>query len=345
MDSKRTTSQDRSSEGRPRFQIRPSFLPIVSTYTVASSERPLEKLMKDARLLAGAFLDYREKMGYESLPLMGDSTYTAEAFGCRIGFKEREAFVTEPLRFDSEEDLREGLIPAIDDCERLQMILRAIRHLSKFSSKEQPVIACSTAPLTSAAKIVGLEHLLRNFFRKPEWVRVLLEKVTRFIVMFTEALVEAGAEIIFVPDPIASTTMISPSMFKTFAFPALRGLVDQIQRPTLLHICGDVEQIIEDMVAVRATLVSVDQCTDLRRIRRRIGNDVVLGGNLDPTDILMKTPEEVEQASWKSLKEGGPDNFVLMPGCTIVPGTPAENIQAMIRVSKEAKEWRTKNLG
>jgi MtaA/CmuA family methyltransferase len=288
-------------------------------------------------LLCQMFLEDQRKVGYDCLPLLTESTFTAEAFGCRIGFKEREAFVEEPLRFSSEEALKNLPVPAIEDCGRIQVILEAVRMLSRSASDGKPVFASSTAPLTSTAKILGIDLFLKQLIREPGLAKHLLRKTTQFIIAFTRALIDAGADIIFVADPIASTSMISPSMFRRFALPELKALVDQVDSPAVLHICGDVDPIAGDMAKTGATLLSVDQCTHLRSLRARIGKEMFIGGNLNPTDLLMKTSEQVTQESWQCWEEGGPGNFILMPGCTIVPGTPVENIRAMMHVAKEAK--------
>ncbi len=320
-----------------------SFIPVVSTYTLTSPRIPLETCMGNSRLLCQIFLEDQQKAGYDLLPLLTESTFTAEAFGCRIGFKEREALVEEPLRFSSEEALKNLPVPAIEDCSRIQVILEAVRMLSRSASEGEPVFASSTAPLTSAAKILGIDYFLKQLIREPRVAKLLLRKTTQFIIAFTRALIDAGADIIFVADPIASTSMVSPSMFRQFALPELKALVDQVDRPTVLHICGDVDPIADDMAKTGATLLSVDQCTNLKSLRARIGKEIFLGGNLNPTDLLMKASEQVAQDSWQCWEEGGPGNFVLMPGCTIVPGTPVGNIRAMIEVAKEAKR-REKEL-
>jgi uroporphyrinogen decarboxylase len=91
------------------------------------------------------------------------------------------------------------------------------------------------------------------------------------------------------------------------------------------------------MAETRATLLSLDQRVDLRKVREIVGKDVLLGGNLDPVEVLLKqTPEKVDQAARKCYEDGGPDQFILMPGCTILPDTPVENIRAMMQVAKEA---------
>lgn len=313
------------------------FFPIVTTHSVTSQGIPLELFMNDSELLSQVFLDYQQKVGYDCFPIMEDSTFTAEAFGCKIGFKEREAFVTEPLSFSSEEEIESYNIPKPENCRRIQLILEAVKYVSRYASKERPVIANSTAPLTSAAKIMGMENLLKKMVREPRLITKLLDKVTEFIISFTDALLEAGADIIFVADPIASADVISPQMFKRFAFPQLNRLIRGIHRPTILHICGNIYPIVHDMIETGPTMLSIDHCVSIKKVRRMVGKDIILGGNLDPGDILFeKTPQQVTDESWRCFREGGRENFILMPGCTIIPDTPVENIRAMMKVAKEA---------
>jgi [methyl-Co(III) methanol-specific corrinoid protein]:coenzyme M methyltransferase len=319
------------------MKINQSFLPIVTTFSVTSSDLPLEKCLKDPSLLSTAFLEYREKVGYTSFPIMWDGNFTAEALGCKLGFKEREAYVVEPLPFPSEGQLPKFTVPNLGDSERIEVILEAVRSVAKDASEEEPLIANTTAPFTAATKIFGVETLLVKLFDEPEQVKALLSKITEFILSYSDRLIEAGANVLFVAEPMASPEIISPNMFREFVLPELKRIMDSLRRPTLLHICGNVVPILKDMAETRATLLSLDQRVDLRKVREIVGKDVLLGGNLDPVEVLLKqTPEKVDQAARKCYEDGGPDQFILMPGCTILPDTPVENIRAMMQVAKEA---------
>ena len=87
---------------------------------------------------------------------------------------------------------------------------------------------------------------------------------------------------------------------------------------------------------IEFTVLSLDQCIELKNVRDIVGKDILLGGNIDPGHVLFdKTPDAVADASRQCFKGGGPGNFLLMPGCTIVPGTPAENIRAMMAVARQ----------
>ncbi|MBW1997020.1 MAG: hypothetical protein JRJ29_03540 [Deltaproteobacteria bacterium] len=319
--------------------VLPTFLPIVTTYSVTSEETPLATLMNDSRALSLAFLHYQERMGFDCLPIMEESTFTAEAFGCKIEFKTHEAYVVEHLANGSLEEAARVSVPDLAACQRIRLILESVEYLSAFSTLRRPLVVNSTAPLSSASKIIGIENLLKDMIKAPEMVTVLLDKVTEFIITFSHSLIKAGARIIFVGEPVGSPDLISPRLFKELVKPRLKKLFESIDAVTILHICGDVSPILLDMVETGPSILSVDHYVDLRYAREMVDHGVILGGNLDPgVTIFQGSPGQIEKAARMCCMEGGPEDFVLMPGCTIVPGTPPENIRAMIRVARELLE-------
>lgn len=319
------------------MRIDQSFLPIVTTFSVTSPALPLEPCLRDPRLLSKAFLEYRDRVGLKSFPIMWDSNFAAEVFGCRLGFREREAYVVEHQPFPSRGRLQEYRVPDVRDCERAQLMLEAVGIMAKHASKEEPLIVNTTAPFTAATKIFGVENLLLKLLDEPDQVKALLGKITEFILRYSDQLIAGGAHVLFVGEPMASPEIISPHMFREFVLPELKRMMRTMIRPTLLHICGNVKPILKDMVETGATLLSLDQRVELKDVREIVGQEVLLGGNLDPVGVLFeKTPEEISDAARRCFEEGGPGRFVLMPGCTVLPDTPVENIRAMMRVAEEA---------
>lgn len=323
---------NREGEGR----LMPlKFMPIVTTFSVTSSRLPLEKCLNDPDLLSAAFLDYRERVGLECFPIMWDSHFTAEAFGCTLGFTEREAVVQHPLAFPSGGEVNSFYVPEINASPRVQCMLEAVKKVSRCAS-ESPVIANTTAPFTAATKIFGVENLLIKLYDEPDQVKLVLRKIADFIKAYSDQLVESGATVLFVGEPMGSPEIISPLMFREFVFPELKRIVSFSRAPSILHICGNVYPILREMVDIGADLLSVDQRVELKRVREIVGWEVLLGGNLDPVEVLLKgTPETVTQAARRCYQEAGPQRLVLMPGCTILPETPVENIRAMIQVTRE----------
>jgi uroporphyrinogen-III decarboxylase len=67
----------------------------------------------------------------------------------------------------------------------------------------------------------------------------LLDRINAFLLEFGHALIENGANVLFIPEPSASASMISPAMFRRFVLPRLQFLASQFNVPCVLHICGD----------------------------------------------------------------------------------------------------------
>jgi uroporphyrinogen decarboxylase len=115
-------------------------------------------------------------------------------------------------------------------------------------------------------------------------------------------------------------------------------VVEQIERPVILHICGNSTHIIEMMCATGVQGISIDFMVDLPAIVPRVPNDVVIMGNINPVGTLLNgTPEEVRRETRELMKKmAGVPNYIGMSGCDIPLPAPIENVQAMVETMKEA---------
>jgi MtaA/CmuA family methyltransferase len=166
-------------------------------------------------------------------------------------------------------------------------------------------------------------------------LEALLDKVTTFLLKFANALVEHGANAIFLPEPTASAAMISPTMFRQFVLPSLLKITQNLTVPCILHICGDTSPTLKAMGESGAKVLSLDQCMDLSS-SRKVLKDAVLGGNVDPINaLLLGSQEQVTKNTLNCLRTAGTERFVLMSGCGVPPNTPLENVKIMIKTAKE----------
>jgi uroporphyrinogen decarboxylase len=74
---------------------------------------------------------------------------------------------------------------------------------------------------------------------------------------------------------------------------------------------------------------------DVRKIREKIGNRVCVFGNIDSISLLHSgTPEDIRKEVEMQLG-GANNNFITCNGSPITPGTPLENIRAMMEAGRE----------
>jgi MtaA/CmuA family methyltransferase len=117
--------------------------------------------------------------------------------------------------------------------------------------------------------------------------------------------------------------------------PHLQRFIKGLKIPTILHVCGDTEPILDMMAETGANILSLDQCMDLAKAKQRLDGHCGIGGNVDPINILLLgTVEDVKRETLKCLEQGGKKGYVLMAGCAVPPRTPTENLKAMIETAR-----------
>lgn len=319
--------------GQPKDRV-PVFASIGLWAAANFPEAPFKSIASDPGLIVKAQLWARELIGIDSLYPNVDSLFIAEAFGCKVRFLETGPLVDPlPLSIDSLEDVEKVPLPNPREAGRLPVVLEAAKRLRDNTGGEVPLIGVFGGPFTNTSRIIDAEHLLRMTFKNPQILEILLDRVNGFLIEFGRALIENGVNILFIPEPTASSTMISTQMFRQFVLPRLQKLTGQLDVPVILHICGDTKPILGAMEESGAAVLSLDQCMDLSE-SRTIVPDKVLGGNVDPVkSLLMGDSEQVKKDALHCLQKAGTDHFVLMPGCTVPPNTPVENLKAMTRTA------------
>jgi len=222
---------------------------------------------------------------------------------------------------------------------RLPMILRGTQRMKEACEGYIPVMGYVQAPSRHACMLRGTNQLMRDYKLDPDHVKELFDIATDSLIVYGAAVAEAGADLIWVSDPTSSGDMISRKTFEEFVFPPLRREVKALKRTgvkTFLHICGDVSDRLDLMASTGVDAISIDENVDLEFAKGIVGDHCCLMGNVSPgSTLLFGTPEQVEEetkmAIDKAAKGGG---FVLASGCLMPAACPAENLEAMVRVTK-----------
>jgi len=166
-------------------------------------------------------------------------------------------------------------------------------------------------------------------------VTKLVEFCAEALYVYLMAQIEAGADVLIISEPTVS--MLSPDHFDRFFGRYVKGVIERVNRPVTLHVCGDPSHLIESMCATGAASISLDEPVDLPGIAPRVSPNIVISGNLDPVGVMVEGSPDTVRASVRELLEKMRPypNFVLATGCDLAPDTPLENIAALIDTVKE----------
>ncbi len=211
-------------------------------------------------------------------------------------------------------------------------LLKAVEILKKEVGDEVPVVGGIIGPFTIAGSLLDSVPLLKATFKAPEKIRPFLDVGEKAGTALAKAMIDAGADIISIEDMTASPELIAPKTYRDYELEYQRKQIDAIPVPTILHICGNVDKIVEWMGQTHPTIISLEPKADTRLARQKCGPDMVLMGGVDTaTTLFMKDAETVKEGCEELIEDG---IQILAPGCAVAPGTPLENLLAMVETAK-----------
>lgn len=292
----------------------------------------------DARKMADAAASTCRLFGFESAIVPFDMGVEAEALGAAVKYYEKEDDqiiypVISGKLADSVDALLIDIPNDLANAGRLPVVTEAIRLLKAELGNEVAVGSWVLGPFTEMGQIMDLENLLKMSLKKGKLVNAHLSNMVDYLAQVVDLYVQAGADFITVREMGATSDILSPRMFSKLVLPHLQDLFGRITAvPTVLHICGNTNPIVEMMAQSGADAISVDQKNDLARTRELL-KDVVLLGNYNPYGVLCEgNPENVDKAIQEVIASGAD---AIWPGCDIWPTVPPENMEAMMKATRE----------
>jgi uroporphyrinogen decarboxylase len=170
-----------------------------------------------------------------------------------------------------------------------------------------------------------------------EGVRAAMAQVDQFAEMGAEAILMC-TDYCFNEGP-----WLSPDMFAEHVTPYLAQAVEHIQERgmyAIKHTDGDIMPILDQLAGAGIdALHSLDPMAgvDVAEVRRRVGPDLCLCGNVDCALVHAGTPEETYDSAVYCLTHGGVDNgaYVFCTSNCIFEGVPLENYFAMLQARED----------
>jgi MtaA/CmuA family methyltransferase len=225
--------------------------------------------------------------------------------------------------------------------EKLELLRRARARV--------PDLFVASAPggitMNTYTKFRGREQALMDLYERPDFVRAALDMQTDVMIARAEKLVRTGIDALYIGDPAASASLISPRHFEEFCLPAYQRFCRHFRDTGILiyiHICGNSRPILEMMADTGAHAVEpLDPLggVSVGDAKRRIGKRAALMGGVNTLTLSGGTAADVRAEAVRKCREGGPYGYILAAGDMVPPGTPRENLQALIDVATQSL-WR-----
>jgi uroporphyrinogen decarboxylase len=306
-------------------------------YRDVRAHHSLVEICKKPELAAEVTITAAEKLGVDAAIIFADLLLPLEPMGLDFEFAAGEGpVVHKPVR--NAEDVR---LLRTDRADALDYVARAIEKVAAHFRDRLGVIGFCGAPYTLASYMIeggGSRNYVitkRMMYSDPIAWKSLLDKLVAVLGEYCRLQVQAGADVIQIFDSWVGS--LSLTDYREYAFDASKRLVRAVQAMGVPVIYFGVETagLLGQMAKTGADVIGLDWRQPLDEGWRAAGYEHAAQGNLDP--ITLFAPLEILEVRVKEVlrSANGRPGHIFNLGHGIVPGTPVENVQAVVKMVRE----------
>jgi MtaA/CmuA family methyltransferase len=320
-------------KGKPSKE-RVFFRPILMHFAARFNNTTYGKFASDYKVLAESNIRAMEYFDTDMVSLISDPYRETSAFGAKIKYIDEGVPRCLDKIVKTIDDVKNLPYPDVYKCERTLDRIKGAEYFQKFLKGTVPVSGWIEGPLAEACDLTGVNEMLIYLMTDPDFSNLLMDKCMIIAKNFAKAQIEAGCDLIGIGDAICS--QIDKDSYDIFIRERHRELISFIHdcgASVKLHICGNVTHLLESLKELNADIVDLDWQVNLDHAREILGNEVVLGGNINPVLVQDKSEEEVYVLSRRLVDKYKDQKYLLAAGCEITVLTPHQNLMAMRRAS------------
>jgi len=274
------------------------------------------------------------RLGVDAAILFSDIVVPLTGLGVGVDIEPKVGpVIAEPVRAVSDIDRLVAFEPEAD----VPFVLETIRLLK--NELQVPLIGFAGAPFTLASYLVeggpSKDHRIAKSFMysEPEAWQKLMDRLAEATLAYLRAQIEAGVDAIQLFDSWAGH--LSPIDYERFVLPAsetiLRGLEGTVPR---IHFGVGTAQLLELMAGAGTDVMGIDWRVPLDTARGRLGERVVLQGNLDPV-VCLAPFDVVEDNARAVLARLGGTGHIFNLGHGVLPETDPDNLKRLVDLVHE----------
>jgi len=290
--------------------------------------------------LAEAMVENFTRYDWDYMKVNPRASYHVEGWGVKVrpSGEKYKAPIFEDTPIKSSSDWRR-IRPLEADEGALGEQLRALQMINHSIGYDAYFVQTIFCPLGVAKYLAGnnKELVLHSIREDRTAMHAALRVITETFTNYAIACLEEGASgIFYATNGWAAEGMLTPDQYREFGEQYDLEFLDAIKSRSkfnILHNCGS--HIYFDLlspypVQALSWAATVEGNPDLGEGKKRSGK-AVMGGISEKTTLKNGSPDQVQEEVGKALELTGGRHFLLAPGCSIPPETPAKNLEAIRR--------------
>jgi len=310
------------------------FRPILMHFAARFNNTTYGKFASDYKVLVESNIRAMEYFDTDMVSLISDPYRETSAFGARIEYIPEGVPRCLDHIVKTIDDAKRLQVPDVHKCERTSDRIRGAEYFQKLLKGTVPVSGWIEGPLAEACDLSGVNEMLVNLMTDPDFSNFLMDKCMLTARDFAKAQIEAGCDLIGIGDAICSQIdKESYDLFVRQRHSELIAFIHECGASVKLHICGDTTHLLESFRDLNADIIDLDWQVDLDYAREKLGDEIVIGGNINPVLIQDRSEKEVFDLSRNLVDRYKEQKYLLAAGCEITVLTPHQNLMAMRRAS------------
>ena len=246
--------------------------------------------------------------------LFSDILTVPDAMGLGLYFEQGEGpRFRKPVR--TTKDV--AALPVIKADADLSYVMDAVKLIRHELNAQVPLIGFSGSPWTIATYMVeggaskDFSIIKRMLMATPELMHELLEKITLSVIDYLNGQIRAGVQVVQIFDTWGG--VLSPHAYQKFSLHYMHKILQGLLRE---HDGRKVPVIVftkngglwlEKIASIGSDCVGLDWTINISEARTRIGSQVSLQGNMDPS-VLYAAPEKIREEVSMILQQFGHGN-------------------------------------
>lgn len=290
------------------------------------------ELCKNPQLCSEVMCTAVNRLGVDAAIIFSDLLPILEPLGFDLEFAKGDGpVIHNPIRGAEDVDR----VRELESMEALDFVVETVRCTRRDLSPQLPLIGFSGSPFTLASyalegggsrNYVNTKTLMYSDFGA--W-NALMEKLSRAIIRYCNAQIEAGAQVMQLFDSWVGC--LGPADYQRFVLPHMQTIIRGLHPgvPVINFGTGN-PALLPLLTAGGSSVVGVDWRVPLDEAWRTIGFDRAVQGNLDPTVLFAPISYIRERAAEVLRQAGGRPGHIFNLGHGILPTTNVDHAIALI---------------
>jgi uroporphyrinogen decarboxylase len=302
-------------------------------YRALREKHSLLTLCRTPELALEVTLQPINALGVDAAILFSDLLIPLAPMGIPFDFLQGEGpRIERPLRTAADV----AALRRIEPREDLAMVLEAIRLIRRELDGRVPLIGFAGAPFTLASYAIEGGHS-SNFaltksmlYSEPQTWHRLAALFADIVRDYLRAQVAAGAQALQLFDSWVGA--LDEADYREFVLPHVRHILDGLKDldVPVIHFGTTTGHLLAVQREAGGDVIGIDWRTPLDEGWERVGPDRAVQGNLDPTLLFAPRERLLARVDDVLRRAGGRPGHIFNLGHGILPGTPVENVKAVV---------------